>query len=129
MAYFEQELPEAGIATHLVDAFVREGRNECAVSAVTAMELLVRPLRDGKVGLADRIREFLGSFPHLRIEPLGLDAALAGAGIRATTNLPAADAMIIGTAVRAGCRLLVTADRAWGRRLAGVPGVRVVYLS
>jgi hypothetical protein len=37
--------PASPAATHLIDEMVRSGRNPALVSTVTAMEILVRPLR------------------------------------------------------------------------------------
>jgi hypothetical protein len=47
IAYLDGGETVSPIATHIVDEFVRTGRNESIVSMVTVMEVLVRPLRQG----------------------------------------------------------------------------------
>jgi predicted nucleic acid-binding protein len=129
IAYFDGGESVSPLATAIVDDFVRNGRNEALVSAVTAMEILVRPLRL-TTGFDRPIVDFLRNFPHVRIAPIDLEVALQAAVIRATHGLTSPDALIVATGMEAGSDYFVTNDEVWARRLGPVaPRVHVCYVS
>lgn len=99
------------------------------ISTVSAVELLIRPVRAGGSDLT-YMHAFLRGFPNLHILPVDLDVALQAANVRALTRLPLPDALLISSAVLAGCEAVVTNDQSWGRRLAGhFPRFRWLYLA
>lgn len=99
------------------------------ISAVSAVELLIRPVRAGGADLTF-MHAFLRGFPNLHALPVDLDVSLQAANVRALTRLPIPDALLVASAMLAGCEAIITNDRAWGRRLAGLfPRFRWVYLA
>lgn len=99
------------------------------LSAVTAAELLVRPVRAGGARLTF-MHAFLRGFPNLQVLPVDLDVALQTANIRAMTRLSLPDALLSATALLTGCEAIVSNDREWHRRLQGhFPQFRWLYLA
>ena len=130
IAYFGK--PDAdethGLATILIDDFVMSGRNEAVVSAVTAMELLVRPLKSGPRAAA-HVHDFLTHTANLRLLSADLYVAQEGANLRATYNLRAPDALVAGTGIVAQVAHLVTNDKDWETKLAPLKArIKVTYL-
>ena len=76
------------------------------------------------------VEGFLRHFDAIRVVAVDADVARDGARIRAATSLPMPDALIVASAIAADADALVTADRTWRRRLAGVlPNLEVVELT
>lgn len=99
------------------------------LGAVTAAELLIRPIRAGGADLT-YMHTFLRGFPNLHTLPMDLDVALQTANIRAFARLPLPDSILIASALLAGCEAIVTNDREWHVRLqAHFPQFCWVYLS
>ena len=117
ISYFEPQSPTHEVATLLLDDFVQSGRNEALVSPVTAMEILVRPLRHAPRS-ASHVHEFLTNPPHLSLLPIDLYVAQDAATLRATHNFTTPDALIIATGLVAQVGHLVTNDAEWRRKLA-----------
>jgi predicted nucleic acid-binding protein len=62
--------------------------------------------------------------------PVSYEVAREGARLRASTDLPMPDALIVASAIIAGADVVVTADRSWRPRLLEVvPEVTVVLLT
>ncbi len=119
ITYFSGNEPVSPLAAAIVDSFVRTGRNDAIVSAVSVMETLVRPLRAAT--RVDRaIVDFLKNFPHVQVAPVDFDVALEAAAIRAIHGLRAPDALIVATALGAGARYVVTNDGAWAQKLSSM---------
>lgn len=129
VAYFnraEQVFPAAG---HVIN-FVREGRNPAIISVVTAMEILIRPLRHDPGDAYERLLDFLHRFPNLYPLDVNMDVAEEAASLRATHNLSTPDALIIGTGLVAQVSHLVTNDRAWKKKLDPISHrIGVCYLA
>jgi predicted nucleic acid-binding protein len=103
-------------AEELFDACVATGRNPASLSMVTVGEILVRPFRRGPSAVATA-EGFLQHFADLRLVPVTYDIAREAARVRAMTDLPMPDALIISSARVIGADLLVTIDRSWRPRL------------
>jgi predicted nucleic acid-binding protein len=99
------------------------------VSVVSVMELLARPFRNERADAVQAVYDFVGDFPNIQVEPVGLDVAIQAARIRALARLDPADALIVATGILAGARVLVTGDREWARLDALPDAPRVLYLS
>jgi predicted nucleic acid-binding protein len=139
LAYLDGGEQISGAATHVIDGFVRSGRNPGLVSAVTVTEALVRPFRLAKpapVGEAgtggdeygktengtpepgvpetiSTVEDFLRNFPNLTIVPVDYAVAREAARIRAQTGLRTADALVMATAGVSGAGVLVGNDERW----------------
>lgn len=111
IAYLEGGERITDAAEIIVDRWVREGRNHAMVSVVTAMELLVGPMRAGR-GHED-VSDFLLRFPNVHVAPLDFAAALHAAQLRAHHRLKPPDALIVGTGIATGADAIVTNDGYW----------------
>ena len=99
------------------------------ISTVSAVELLIRPVRAGGADLT-YMHAFLRGFPNLHVLPVDLDVALQAANVRALSRLPLPDALLVSSALLAGCEAIVTNDQSWSRRLAvHFPRFRWLYLA
>ncbi len=119
IAYFDQEDQTNAVAALLIDDFIRTGRNAAVVSPVTAMEVLVRPLRTAPGGVL-HVHDFLRNWPNLALVSIDLHVAQEAASIRATHKLAFPDALIVATGIVAQVGHLITNDKQWRRRLAPI---------
>lgn len=101
------------------------GTQTVATSALTLLEVLVKPLRDGNLALATVYRNVLLTTAGLTCWPIDVAVLESAAQIRAVHNLKAPDAIHAATALAAGCSLLVTNDAVFRR----IPGLNVAVLS
>jgi predicted nucleic acid-binding protein len=130
LAYFDRSERISPLAVHVVDELVRTGRNPAVVSMVTAMEVLIRPLRVGASEPYQHLIEFLNRFPNLRPMPVDLVVAQEAASLRATFRLSSTDALIVATGIVAQVHHLVTNDADWVRKLQPISSrIRVCHLS
>ena len=129
LAYLAGGEKATDLAVQLFDAFVAPGRNPAALSAITVAEILVRPFRRGPAALATA-EGFLRHFGDLRLIDVTYAVAREGARIRAETDLPMPDALIVASASVAEIEVLVTNDHDWRSRLAeALPDLDVVVLD
>lgn len=98
--------PPAREAFALVDA----GRCVGLSSYVTLLEVLVKPLRDGRADLAQQYRDLLIGSRGFSLFPLDRGIAEDGAGIRARYGFRTPDAIQLATAVRHGADAFLTND-------------------
>ena len=118
------------VIKHVIDDWVRSGRNPTIVSMVTVMEVLVRPLEVGPGEGYDHVMDFLQRFPNLKAQPVDLVVAHEAASLRAQHKFSPPDALVIGTGLVAQVGHLVTNDKEWKKRLAAISArVRVCYLE
>ena len=128
IAYFDKSERTARVAAAVIDGFVRSGRNTAVVSVVSITELVVRPLRDSDVALADRIVEFLTHFPNLKLGVVDLPVAREAGLLRARLGLGSPDALILATGLVEGCRHIVANDRAWSTKFSTAGSAASVVL-
>lgn len=118
------------VVKHVIDDWVRSGRNGAIVSMVTVMEVLVRPLEVGPGEGYDHVMDFLQRFPNLQAKAVDVVVAHEAATLRAQHRFSPPDALIIGTGLVAQIGHLVTNDERWKKRLADISErVRVCYLE
>jgi predicted nucleic acid-binding protein len=116
-------------AVDLFDGAIATGRNPASISAITVAEILVRPYRSGTAAVAT-IEGFLAHLDVMRIVAIDADVARQAARIRAATNLPMPDAVIVASAVITNADVIVTSDRTWRRRLAASIGeIEIVEIA
>jgi predicted nucleic acid-binding protein len=119
LSYIGGAEPTSDLARQLFDAFAATGRNPTALSAVTVTELLVRPFRRSPEAVTTA-EGFLRHFGDLRLIDVTYAVAREAARLRASTDLPTPDALIVASAVVSDIDLIVTNDGAWQARLAEV---------
>lgn len=131
ISHFKGTELASAVATHVVDHYVAGGRNPAIVSALTAMELLVPPIRQQDDALYRQMIFFLLNTPGLRVADVDLAAAQEAAALRAKYNFKPPDALIIGTGRAHHAHHLVTNDDEWKRKLgtASSLGLGVLYLE
>lgn len=76
--------------------------------------MLVRPQREGDVEAIERIADLL-SEDGISVVPFDRPAARAAASLRAHHGLKLPDAIIVATALEAGCDVIVGNDNRWHR--------------
>lgn len=113
LAYLDGTERISGVAAAVFDAFIATGRNPAVMSAVSATEALVRPLRARSTSAASTVEAFLRSFSNLSIEPVTFEIAREAARIRAATAIRTPDALILATATVVGRQVVVTNDDRW----------------
>lgn len=101
------------------------GEFRVVTSFITMVEVLVHPLREGKLDLADEYRNILLQAPGLTTVPVDEDIAEAAAGLRARHNLRTPDAIQLATASLADASWFLTNDA----DLTKVPGISVLVLK
>ncbi|MBI3979289.1 MAG: PIN domain-containing protein [Chloroflexi bacterium] len=119
-----------GLAKHLLDR-VQEDADplRASISVITAAEVLIRPHRTGLAEFT-YMHAFLTTFPNLTVLPMDLTVAAQAATLRSVTGLKLPDAMIVASALLAGCEAVVSNDAPWKRKLAPLfPQVRWIDLS
>ena len=107
------------VARHLVDNMVRSGRNMAVVSPVTALELLVRPIRFAPARVT-HVHGFLTYTPNLTLLEIDIHVAQEAASLRATHNFKVPDALVIATGIVSQVHHLVTNDADWRTKLAPI---------
>lgn len=113
----------------IVDEFVGRGRNVALVSAVSATELLIRPIRAAARTAERHVVEFLREFSNLELVPVDLAVAREAARLRAVHGLLTADALVVASGTVRDAGVFVTADAAWSRLLADHrPPLRICQL-
>lgn len=78
-----------------------------AISPLVMLECLVRPLREGDLGLADHYRR---AFEQFKVLETGVPEHVRAAELRAHQGLSTADALHLAAAQLNGCRELWTND-------------------
>lgn len=130
VAYLSTPEPTTPVIRTIVDEFVARGRNSALISAVSATELLVRPIRAAARTVEGRIVEFLREFSNLELVPVDLAVAREAARLRAIHGMPTADALVVACGTVRDVGVLVTADAAWSRLLADhSPSLRICQLG
>lgn len=119
IAYFDRHDDTNTVATALIDDFIKSGRNPAIVSPITAMEVLVRPLRSAPSGAA-HLHGFLTRWPNLTLLATDIHVAQEAAAVRATHGFRAQDALVIGTGIVGQVAHLVTNDDEWRKKLAPI---------
>ncbi len=117
VAYFDGADSTHGLAAVLIDELVKSGRNPAVVSPITAMEILVRPIRTTPTGVA-HVHAFLTHWSNLTLVPTDLPIAQEAASLRATHGFKPPDALVIATGIVAQVAHLVTNDAMWRKKLA-----------
>ena len=116
---FNRQEPYYATCRRLVGDIER-GELRGVISAITEMEMLVRPLAEGLTRVVADIEQLLRRLRWLDIVPMDRALARQAAALRAETRLRSLDAIIATTAIAADCRYVVGNDRPFADRVKGV---------
>ncbi len=94
---------------------VKNGWPRAIVSAVTVMELTVRPYRLNQPSVATHYEAILSRFPNTRLVDVTPAVAQRAGQLRAAYSLAPADALQVATSLVAGATAWITNDRALSR--------------
>jgi len=129
IAYLNGTEDVSDVAAHVIDRFVGSERNAAAVSMITVMEVLVRPIQQNIPGFT-HARDFLMRFPNLTAAPIDFAIATEAATLRAREKFRPPDALIIATGLVYQTGFLLTNDRSWQKKLHPINDrIEVVNLS
>ena len=124
--HFEQHA-EFGVAAGRVIELLEEGAFRGVISALTSLELSVRPLQLGRQDVADEYELLLDYFPNLELQPVSRDVLLGAAVLRARYRLRTPDAILLATGIRSGATAAITNDDGW--RVSAPAGIETILLS
>lgn len=122
--YLEDHPRYAPLLQPLFQAW-EEGRVAGVTSVLTLLEILVKPLREGRPAVARDYRDLLTTYPHLALVPVDAEIAERAADLRARYGLRPPDALQVATALHAGATAFLTNDA----RLKAVRELEVVLLD
>lgn len=125
LIYFTEENPTY---IEVVDPFFKAvGNGELIVitSVVTLLEVLVRPIRDGNSGLAQRYRDFLLNSNNVTTRLLSRKIAEEAARLRAFHKIRTPDSIQMATAIFGGASFFLTNDV----RLPSLPNLKTLVLE
>ena len=108
--YIENIEPYASSLQSLFDA-ISTGRNMAVTSVVTLIEVLTKPIRDGRSDLAERFRMYLTSSGNLELVSVTQEIGEQAALLRAKYGLRIPDAIQVATALISGSSILLTNDK------------------
>lgn len=94
-------------------------------SELTLLEVLVKPLREGKQALEQRYRRLLTASREVHLYPIERPIIEQALNLRATVGLRTPDALHAATALQAGCDLFITNDPVFRR----VSGIEIIVLN
>jgi len=94
-------------------------------TSVTLLEVLVKPLKDEKTGIAQQYRDILTTAPGIEILDITTQIAERAAQLRAKYSLRTPDAIQLAAAIESGADYFLTNDL----RLKAVAEVRIVTVS
>ena len=80
-------------------------------SALTLMELVVKPLQMGRIDVADEYEVVVGNYPNLSVVDIDRPVARRAAELRARYRLRPADALQVAACLGHGAAAFVTNDR------------------
>jgi len=122
--YIEGNSPYQDKLNHVFQAN-ENGDFAFITSCITLLEVLVKPLRDGEIKLAEQYKKILTSASGISIFEISNDIALKAAELRAMYNLRTPDALQFATAIEYKADYFLTNDN----RLKSLEQVRSVLLS
>jgi predicted nucleic acid-binding protein len=96
----------------LIDAGSAQG----FTSVLTLLEVLVKPMREGRDDIADQYREILTGSANIVLHPIGEAVCETAADLRSKYSwLRTPDAIQIATAISHQAALIITNDERWKR--------------
>jgi predicted nucleic acid-binding protein len=90
---------------------IETGELSGVTSTITLLEIIVRPLSQGRVDIARKYEVLLVNFPNLKIIDLDRDVVRQAARLRAEYHISSPDALQIGASMMHGAKTFITNDR------------------
>jgi len=115
LIYYVEEHPDFFAVVDPLFESILAGTFAAYLSVIILTEVLVAPLRDGAVTLADRYRAILNRTRGFSTQTLDEQTAERAALIRSQYTLRTPDAVVAATAIGAACTHLVTKDARFRR--------------
>ncbi len=112
------------ILSHIFD-FNDNGGFSFVTSAVTLLEVLVKPLREGQTSIAGQYRDILMTAPGIQLVDITSAIAEQAAQLRAKYNSKTPDAIQLATSIELGADYFLTNDN----RLKAVSEITVVAVG
>lgn len=126
LIYFLEENPRYLPSVNALFTRIAERGLYGIASYLTLMEVIVKPLKEKRLDLAERYRDILLNNDSLTVFPMERAVAEKAAALRAShQNLKTPDAIQLATAIVHGTDAFLTNDN----RLTTVHGIRVVVLD
>lgn len=122
--YLENHPHYAALANPYFDAHDR-GQLRIVTSAVTLLEVLVRPLRYGDLEVVAQYEDMLSGRVGIWMIDIDRDQLMLASRLRAEFRLKTADALQLAAAIATGCTQFITNDK----RIPSIPGIEVVQLD
>lgn len=123
--YLFEDHPQFGAVCEQLVEKLGDGFFGGVVTAVTAAELLVKPLKQDRADIADSYRDALRGIPNLEMVGISPACGFMAGALRARYGLPLPDMIQAAVALQAERPMLVTNDKA----LCKVSEVDVVLLE
>jgi len=123
--YFIEEEPRFLSPVEALFQETAAGRCQLVTSALTLLEVLVVPYRDGDSALAERYEALLTRSRGLHMVGISTGQLRAAAQLRAVTGMKTPDALQVAAALSEGCRIFITNDR----RIPTIPDLRVLQIA
>jgi len=108
--HFEQH-PRYSPLTRELYSGIEKGEWSGITSAITLMEIIVKPLSLGLQDIARKYEALLMNFPNLRVIDLDRDVVRKAANLRAKYHLRPPDALQVGACLLRGADFFITNDR------------------
>jgi predicted nucleic acid-binding protein len=121
--YFVEDKGERSARVNEILEHMSERHDELLISALTLAEVLVKPLANGDLAVADRYEKLL-SGPGVSLLPFDKSSARIYARLRNDRTLKALDAIQLSCAAAARCDLFITNDDRLSRKI--VPGIQFI---
>ncbi|MGM0365796.1 MAG: type II toxin-antitoxin system VapC family toxin [Actinomycetota bacterium] len=126
--HLEDIIPYSALTDDILSQIIT-GRRHCNLSALSIIEIMVKPIktkRDTAVLLFD---QFLNSIPRTTILPIDRKVAFRAAKLRAEYNLKTPDAIILATAIISNSSCFITNDFEFKKVDSEGTGTRIVFLD
>jgi predicted nucleic acid-binding protein len=107
--HIEEVEPYASVLAPVFDG-IAIGQYSAVTSVVTLIEVLTKPLREGRVELAQTFHRYLTQGKNLDLVSLTPDMAEQAAVLRARYRFKTPDAIQVATALASGCTTFITND-------------------
>ncbi|MGB3208402.1 MAG: type II toxin-antitoxin system VapC family toxin [Crinalium sp.] len=112
--------PEFGDRAVKILEMIEQGKCRGFACDLVLAELMVKPLREGKLEIAQEYANELPKFPNLTFRSITQAIVIAAAHLRGNSNLGLIDSLHLATAVEAGCTVFLTNDAAIRHPVAGL---------